>query len=221
MFWNTYYEGTHLAPRQYGSLPSLRSNVKHLTAIEEFPHLYGKKNDRLETLHPDTKYYRRKLEIRAYAPSDLRKPLGDYYTNTVAGQVEKRADGKFLKSDRFQDFDINDNPGPKYNVNDKYTDSGYNGYSGYVAMSRPKDDIPKHLAEIPGPGTYDTVKQPFHNVSTSNFSKRAGRDNIVDIKQKWLGETPAPHDYNVHKSEESLRVLKLGKFNSNFLLKET
>ena len=75
MFWNTYYEGTHLAPRQYGSLPSLRSNVKHLTAIEEFPHLYGKKNDRLETLHPDTKYYRRKLEIRAYAPSDLRKPL--------------------------------------------------------------------------------------------------------------------------------------------------
>ena len=59
MFWNTYYEGTHLAPRQYGSLPSLRSNVKHLTAIEEFPHLYGKKNDRLETLHPDTKYYRR------------------------------------------------------------------------------------------------------------------------------------------------------------------
>ena len=215
MFWNTYYEGTHLAPRQYGSLPSLRSNVKHLTAIEEFPHLYGKKNDRLETLHPDTKYYRRKLEIRAYAPSDLRKPLGDYYTNTVAGQVEKRADGKFLKSDRFQDFDINDNPGPKYNVNDKYTDSGYNGYSGYVAMSRPKDDIPKHLAEIPGPGTYDTVKQPFHNVSTSNFSKRAGRDDIVDIKQKWLGETPAPHDYNVHKSEESLRVLKLGKFNKS------
>ena len=107
MFWNTYYEGTHLAPRQYGSLPSLRSNVKHLTAIEEFPHLYGKKNDRLETLHPDTKYYRRKLEIRAYAPRDLRKPLGDYYTNTVAGRVEKRADGKFLKSDRFQDFDIN------------------------------------------------------------------------------------------------------------------
>ncbi len=217
MYWSDYYEGTMLAPRQYGSTPTLRSNIKHLTAVEEYPHLYGEKGDRLDTLHPDTKFYRRKLEIRAHAPANLGKKLGDYYRNTIEGQVKKRADGIFLKSERFQDNSINnDNPGPKYDVKDNFANSGFNRYSGYVAMARPKDGLPKHIMEIPGPGAYDTVKQPFHSVSTSNFSKRAGRDDIVDVKQKWLSETPAPHDYNVHNSEKSLRrSVKLAKFNKS------
>ena len=55
------------------------------------------------------------------------------------------------------------------------------------------------------------MKQPFHNVQSSNFRKMAGRDDIVNTKQKWLGETPAPHDYNVEQSKSALRSLKLGE----------
>ena len=43
----------------------------------------------------------------------------------------------------------------------------------------------------------------------------AGRDDIVNTKQKWLGETPAPHDYNVEQSKSALRSLKLGKFSKS------
>ena len=44
-----------------------------------------------------------------------------------------------LKSQRFnEDSKLNQTPGPKYDVNDKYTNSGFNAYSGYVAMARPK-----------------------------------------------------------------------------------
>ena len=83
---------------------------------------------------------------------------GDIRRGLISG---KKLDAKVIEICNFDFKYVN-------NVNDKYTDSGYNGYSGYVAMSRPKDDIPKHLAEIPGPGTYDTVKQPFHNGRIAN-----------------------------------------------------
>ena len=216
MFWNAFYEGTRLAPRQYGTKPTLQSNLKHVTAAEEHPHLYDDPGKGLKPLYPDTKYYRRKLEIRAYAPSDLTKPLGDYYRNTVEGQVQKRADGKSLKSQRFnEDSKLNQTPGPKYDVNDKYTNSGFSAYSGYVAMARPKSASREYSKGLPGPGAYDTVKQPFHNVQSSNFTKMAGEEDIVNTKQKWLGETPAPHDYDVEQSKSVLRSVKLGKFSKS------
>ena len=119
-----------------------------------------------------------------------------------------------LESNRFkEDSKLNQTPGPKYDVNDKYTNSGFSAYSGYVAMARPKSSSRKDNKGLPGPGAYDTVKQPFHSVQTSNFRKMAGRDDIVNIEQKWSRETPAPHDYNVGQSESALRALKLGKFN--------
>ena len=92
------------------------------------------------------------------------------------------------KSQRFnEDSKLNQTPGPKYDVNDKYTNSGFNAYSGYVAMARPKSDSREYSKGLPGPGAYDTVKQPFHNVQSSNFRKMAGRDDIVNTKQNgWV-----------------------------------
>jgi hypothetical protein len=194
-------KGTRLAPDFRGS-STLRSNVKHTYAVEEHGDFFGKLPGGREPLHPNARFHRRKLEIRAFAPMQKPDHVDYDHFKTLQGQVEGRKGGRFLLGERFssQSKLTNGTPGPKYNIVEQR-----GGYSGYVAMSRPRD-----LAQndsVPGPGQYD-VSSKQTTWTSGEFGKGLGRDDDPSLKNKWAAETPGPADYSARPQ----RVFKSGKF---------
>ena len=89
MYWNEGIRGSKLAPEFRGS-STLRSNVKHTFAVEEHGDFFKKQIGVREPLHPDARFHRRKLEIRAYAPMQKSEHPDFDHFQTIQGQVERQ-----------------------------------------------------------------------------------------------------------------------------------
>ena len=139
MYWNHYTKGTTLNPTCRGEA-TLRTNVKHTYAVEEHGDFFsqGRGEERVP-LHPDARYHRRKLEVRASAAILKPDHVDSDHFKTARG-------GPFLKGPRFTGTTAkSQTPGPsEYEVKD--IKGTYGGYSGYVAMGRPSDPTSESTA---------------------------------------------------------------------------
>jgi hypothetical protein len=206
MYWNHYSKGTPLNPTGCGEV-TLRTNVKHTYAIEEHGDFFsqGRGEERVP-LHPDARYHRRKLEVRASAARLKPDHVDSDHFQTVQGAVEKQLIGPFLKGPRFAGTTAkSQTPGPsEYEV--KHIKGTYGGYSGYVAMGRPSDPTSESITStVPGPGHYDVSSKQTKWVY-GEFGKGPGRQD--SIESKLAADLPGPGSY----SSELKRTFLLGTF---------